>query len=84
LGLGCVAIVTFRVSRDIPSVSMTISGVTGAISGAAMALVVFLVSFFLLVGLFSDLEPFKGVRVLAALSLVLRKSDLGITLFAWS
>jgi hypothetical protein len=63
---------------------MTISGVTGAISGAAMALVVFLVSFFLLVCLFSDLEPFKGVRVLAALSLILRKSDLGITLFAWS
>jgi hypothetical protein len=63
---------------------MTISGLPGTISGAAMALVVFLVSFFLLVGLFSDLEPFKGVRVLAALSLILRKSDLGITLFAWS
>ena len=84
MGLGCVAIVAFRVSRDIPSVSMTISRVPGTRSGEAMALVVFLVSFFLLVGLFSDLEPFKGVRVLAALSLILRKSDLGITLFAWS
>jgi len=82
LGLGCVAIVTFRVSGDIPSVSMTVSEMPRTTSGAGIALGVFLVGFFLLVGLFSDLEPFEGVRVLAALSLIFRKSDLGITLFA--
>jgi hypothetical protein len=68
LGLECVAVVTFRVSGNIPGVSMTISWVPCSTSGAVLALEVFLVGFFLLFSLFSALELFEGVRVLGTFS----------------
>jgi len=55
------AIVTFRVF-------MAISRLPCSTSGTVVALVDYWVSFFLFVGLFADLEPFEGVRVLALLS----------------
>ena len=63
-----VALVTFRVSGDIPGVSMTNSWVPCSTSGAMMALEVFFVGFFLLFSFFSALELFVGVQVLGTFS----------------